>query len=95
MYDGVKAMIEAEKALGGGPPAAALAAPAAPAAPEEQIDTEAKPALEAGPHLTDIKQLTVMPVFPAGTKSLVSKYCTPEIFEANKGKCDKAGVPFE
>lgn len=45
MYDGVKAMIEAEKALGGGPPAAAPAgeAPAAGGA------------LEAGPHLTDIK----------------------------------------
>lgn len=36
-----------------------------------------------------------MPVFPAGTKSLVSKYCTAEVFAANKGKCDKAGVPFE
>jgi len=36
-----------------------------------------------------------MPVFPEGTKSLVSKYCTPEVFEANKGKKDAAGVPFE
>jgi hypothetical protein len=36
-----------------------------------------------------------MPVFPEGTKSLVSKFCTPAVFEANKGKCDKAGVAFE
>jgi len=36
-----------------------------------------------------------MPVFPAGTKSLVSKYCTSDVFEANKGKKDGAGVPFE
>ena len=39
MYDGVKAMIEAERGLGGGPPAAAAAA----AGP-----------VEAGPHLKDI-----------------------------------------
>jgi len=64
MYDGVKAMIEAERSL-------------APAASGP---------VEAGSHLTDISQLTSMPVFPAGTKSLVSKYCTPEVFEANKGK---------
>jgi hypothetical protein len=36
-----------------------------------------------------------MPVFPEGTKSLVSKFCTPAVFDANKGKCDKAGVSFE
>ena len=68
MYDGVKAMIEAERNLGGGG-----------AAPSGD-------AIEAGPHLKDISQLTSMPVFPAGTKSLVSKYCTPEVFNANKGK---------
>jgi hypothetical protein len=41
MYDGVKAMIEAERALGGG------VAPAAAAAP-------AGGKIEAGPHLKDI-----------------------------------------
>ena len=81
MYDGVKAMIEAERSLGGGVPAAAPTAPAGP--------------IEAGPHLKDISQLTSMPVFPPGTKSMVSKYCTPEVFEANKGKKDSCGVPFE
>ena len=76
MYDGVKAMIEAERALGGGVPAAGGV-------------------IEAGPHLTDPYQLTSMPVFPPGTKSLLSKYCTPEVFEANKGKHDQPGVSFE
>ena len=76
MYDGVKAMIEAERELGGGAPA-----------------TDG--ALQAGPHLKEPSQLTSMPVFPAGTKSLVSKYCTPEVFAANAGKKDSCGVPFE
>jgi hypothetical protein len=78
MYDGVKAMIEAERSLGGGGEAPAAAGP-----------------IEAGPHLKNISQLTSMPVFPEGTKSLVSKYCTPEIFAQYQGKKDKAGVPFE
>ena len=77
MYDGVKAMIEAERNLAGG-----------------SAGGSSEP-IEAGPHLKDISQLTSMPVFPAGTKSLVSKYCTPEVFEANKGKKDACGVPFE
>jgi hypothetical protein len=79
MYDGVKAMIEAEKALGGG-------APAASSGPEP---------IQAGPHLTMITHLNYMPVFPEGTKSLLSKYCTKEIFEQYQGKLDSAGVPFE
>jgi hypothetical protein len=33
--------------------------------------------------------------FPEGTKSLLSKYLTPEVFEKYKGKKDKAGVSFE
>jgi len=83
MYNGVKAMIESERELGGG--AAPAGAPAeAPAG-----------AIQAGPHLTELSQLTSMPVFPEGTKSLVSKFCTPAVFEANKGKKDSAGVPFE
>jgi len=49
----------------------------------------------AGPHLTDVKQLTGPVEFPAGTKSLLSKYMTPEIFNKFKGTKDKAGVAFE
>ena len=43
MYDGVKAMIEAERGLGGGVPAAAEAEAEASGAP-----------VEAGPHLKEI-----------------------------------------
>ena len=60
MYNGVKAMIAAEKALGGGPTKAAT--------------------VECGPHLVKPEQITGPPVWPAGTKSLVSKYVTPERF---------------
>ena len=33
--------------------------------------------------------------FPAGTKSLLSKYLTQEVYEKYQGKKDKAGVSFE
>jgi len=33
--------------------------------------------------------------FPAGTKSLLCKYLTPEVFDQYKGKKDSAGVSFE
>ena len=82
MYNGVKAMIAAEKALGGGP----AAAPAGGASGEP---------VECGPHLKSPSQLTGPPKWPAGTKSLVSKYVTPDLFNKHKGTKDKAGVPFE
>ena len=41
------------------------------------------------------EQITGPPVWPAGTKSLVSKYVTPELFNKFQGKKDKAGVSFE
>jgi len=69
MYDGVKAMIAAEKALGGGGTAPAAAAAAAPAGN-----------VECGPHLVKPEQITGVPVWPAGTKSLVSKYVTADRF---------------
>lgn len=61
MYNGVKAMIAAEKALGGGPP-------------------KAGEPVQCGPHLVKPEQITGPPVWPEGTKSLVSKYVTPERF---------------
>ena len=80
MYNGVKAMIEAEKALGGGG--------TAPAA-------SSSGAVKAGTHLTKPEQLTGPIEWPAGTKSLVSRFVTPELFNKFKGKKDKAGVSFE
>jgi hypothetical protein len=76
-------MIAAEKALGGGP----SAAPAAAAKGGEPVT--------CGPHLVKPEQITGPPVWPAGTKSLVSKYVTPEMFNKFQGKKDKAGVSFE
>jgi len=86
MYDGVKAMMDAELALAkkGG----ATAAPATAAA-------GAAGTVKAGAHLKDISQLTGMLEFPAGTTSALSKCLTKEIWEEYKGKKDKAGVPFE
>ena len=62
MYNGVKAMIAAEKALGGGG-SAPVAEP-----------------VQCGPHLVKPEQITGVPVWPEGTKSLVSKYVTADRF---------------
>jgi len=82
MYNGVKAMIAAEKKL-----AAAKPKPAAGAAAGGDI--------KAGPHLKKIEDLTGFPVFPAGNKSLLCKYLSKDIYNKYKGKKDKAGVSFE
>jgi nucleoid-associated protein YgaU len=128
MYNGVKAMIDAEKKLMGAqkPAPVAAAAPAKPAdaaaaakpadaaaaakpaeaaAPAKPADAAApaKPAdvaaaagtIKAGPHLKKPEDITGMIEFPAGTKSLLCKYLTPEIFNEYKGKKDKCGVSFE
>ena len=39
--------------------------------------------------------ITGMVEFPAGTKSLLSKFLTPEVFEKYHGKKDSCGVSFE
>jgi hypothetical protein len=88
MYNGIKAMIEAEKKLaaaaGGAKPAAEGAKPAAASA-----------SIKAGPHLKKPEDITGFPEFPAGTKSLLCKYLTKDVYEKYKGKKDKAGVSFE
>ena len=81
MYDGVKAMITAEKELeakSGVKPAAA-----------------AGPSVKAGPHLKSIADMTGMVEFPPGTKSSVARFMTEEVFNEYKGQKDKSGVPFE
>lgn len=82
MYDGVKAMIAAEKAL-----AAKGGAVAAPA--------KAVAACKAGPHLKKPEDITGPIEFPAGTKSLLCKYLTDDVYKMYAGKKDKAGVSFE
>ena len=80
MYDGVKAMIEAEKGL-------AAKGGAAPA--------KAGAAVKAGPHLKKPEDITGPVEFPAGTKSLLCKYLTDDVYKKYAGKKDKAGVSFE
>jgi len=68
MYDGVKAMIAAEKSLAG------------PAAAPVPVD--------AGPHLKCPADITGPVNFPPGTKSLLCKYLTPEVYNKYSGKTD-------
>ena len=74
MYDGVKAMISAEKEL---------------------IAAQPEVAVKAGPHLKKPSDITGMVEFPAGTKSLLSKYLTPEVYANYRRKNDPCGVSFE
>jgi len=76
MYNGVKAMIAKEKELGGG------AAPAK-AAPTQSASAQAAGAEEVkcGSHLKKPSDLSGFPVFPPGTKSLLSKNLTKEIWD--------------
>jgi creatine kinase/arginine kinase len=52
-------------------------------------------AVKAGPHLKAPEDITGMVEFPAGTKSLVCKYLTEDVYNKYKGQKDKAGVSFE
>ena len=82
MYNGVKAMIAKEKELGGGG-----AKPAAAATPEEEV--------KCGPHLTKEEMLTGYPIFPEGTKSLLCKNLSKELWNELKDKKDAHGVSFK
>ena len=79
MYNGIKAMIEAEKKL------------CAAAGGNKTADVPVK----AGPHLKKPEDITGFVEFPAGTTSLVSKYLTKDVYNKYKGQKDKAGVSFE
>ena len=89
MYDGVKAMITREKQL---------QAETKQAAPEPKfVEVPAKPGpnIKAGSHLIKTSDITGYPEFPAGTKSLLSKYMTKDVFNKYFNKKDSAGVSFE
>lgn len=51
--------------------------------------------VKAGPHLTDPSDLHSMIQFPDGTKSLLSKYLTKDIFLLYQNESDSAGVSFK
>ena len=48
-----------------------------------------------GEHLKSPDDLTDTPVFPEGTKSLVSKHCTASVFNKYKDQSDAFGVSFK
>jgi len=78
MYNGVKAMIEAEKKLEASAPKPVAGAP-----------------VKAGPHLKKPEDITGMVEFPAGTKSLLCKYRSKDIYTKFAETKDKAGVSFK
>ena len=88
MYNGVKAMIEKEKELGGGgaQPAAESGAAATDGGEED---------VQCGPHLKKPEQLTGYPVFPEGTKSLLCKNLSRELWNELKDTKDAHGVTFK
>ena len=65
-------------------------------AAEEELEKgpEKKP-VKAGPHLKKPEDITGMVEFPAGTKSLLCKFLSEDIYNKYAGKSDKAGVSFE
>ncbi len=82
MYDGVKAMIDKEKELR--PQGATEAAPKK----EEQQETQ------CGPQLKKPEDIVGFPKFPAGTKSLLMKHLTAEMWAKYKNAKDKHGFSF-
>jgi hypothetical protein len=50
---------------------------------------------DCGPWLKSIDELTDFPLFPEGTKSLLSKHLTEEVWNEYKDQKDDAGVPFK
>ena len=75
MYNGVKAMIAKEKELGGGAQSAGASA-GATAGDEQDI--------QCGPHLIKPEMLTGYPVFPEGTKSLLCKNLSRDLWNQLK-----------
>lgn len=59
-----------------------------------QKTPDAEP-VKVGSHLTSAEDLTGLPVFPEGTKSLLSKYLTPAVWRQLKDKKDKHGFSFK
>ena len=51
--------------------------------------------VKAGDHLKTPEDMTSLPVFPEGTKSLVCKYLTQDIWDKYHDKSDKFGGSFK
>lgn len=84
MYDGVKAMIDKEKEL----------RPKAGAAPQQPAKAEEHKETTCGPQLKKPEDIVGFPKFPAGTKSLLMKHLTPEMWAKYHDVKDKHGFSF-
>jgi len=51
--------------------------------------------IEAGSHLITTDDLKGFPIFPPGTKSLLSKHLTKEVWDSLKNTVDKHGFTFK
>ena len=51
--------------------------------------------VQAGPHLKSPEDITGMIQFPQGTKSLLCKFLSPQVYDAYRGQFDSCGVSFE
>jgi hypothetical protein len=80
-------MIDKEKELRGGAGGAKPAGGAGAA--------QAAPEVQCGSHLKKPEELTGFPKFPAGTKSLLFKNLTPEMWAKYHDKKDKHGFSFK
>jgi hypothetical protein len=58
--------------------------------PKEEIKDQ-----EVGSHLKNPTELVGFPIFPKGTKSLLSKYLTRELYEKYLHEKDKFGFTFK
>ena len=61
----------------------------------QQNDIADKTNIKAGDHLKSYQDLTGMPVFPAGTKSLLSKHLTRDVWNLHKNAKDDFGFTFK
>lgn len=63
---------------------------------EEKKESKApKTEVEVGRHMKDSKELVAFPKFPAGTKSMLSKFLTHEVWDKLKESHDKYNFTFK
>lgn len=62
---------------------------------QETIKKTSGETIKVGPHLEKPEDLTAFPEFPPGTKSLLSKYLSKDVWNKLQSKSDKFGYPFK
>ena len=62
---------------------------------QETIKKSTNEVVKVGPHLSSPEDLTGLPEFPPGTKSLLSKYLTRDVWNKLHNKSDKFNYTFK